>query len=383
VARGLPYRLAFGVLAAALLAPAAHGANYLRLGFDDDTLKWTVRPDGYIGVQRELGAPFTRITIPWRPGLRRTNRLVATYLDRAARAGRLRQKVVLAVFGHAAQAPLDAQSREQYCGFVRSLFAAAPDTAAVVIWNEANSPRYWPQGPEGGAAAYDSLLARCYDVLHALRANVNVVDSTASHYDPAGFITRLGEAYRASGRTRPIIDTFGHNPYPEFAAEDPWATHPAGGTIGEGDYARLMTAITNAFAATAERVPSATWARLWYLEDGFQTEVPWPFGPLYTGRENDRTALPAVALGAKSQATQLTAAIELAYCQPAVSAFFNFTLIDEHRLSGWQSGLLYTNGTRKPSFDAYRRVASAVTNRTVDCSHVVGAALPAAAPRPH
>jgi hypothetical protein len=250
----------------------------------------------------------------------------------------------------------------------------------VVIWNEANSPQYWPPG--AGAPAYEALLARCYDVLHAFRANVNVVDSTASHYDPARFITELGAAYRASGRDRPIIDTFGHNPYPEYAAEDPWAVHTGTGTIGEGDYETLMTAITNAFAATAQRVPSATWARLWYLEDGFQTEVPWPFGSLYTGRENDRTALPAVALGSRSQATQLTAAIKLAYCQPAVSAFFNFRLIDERRLAGWQSGLMYTNGVRKPSFEAYRRVAADVTDRTVDCSNVVGAPSLAAAARP-
>jgi hypothetical protein len=379
VRRGLRHRLVLALVAAAVLAPAAHGANYLRLGFDDDTLKWMVRPDGYVGVQRELGAPFTRIKIPWSRGAVRPGRLVTTYLDRAARAGRLHQKVVLAVYGDASQAPVDARSRDRYCRFVRSLFKAAPDTAAVVIWNEANSPRYWP--PAAGAPAYETLLARCYDVLHAFRANVNVVDSTASHYDPAGFITALGEAYRASGRDRPIIDTFGHNPYPEYAAEDPWATHT--GTIGEGDYATLMAAITDAFRSTAQRVPSATWARLWYLEDGFQTEVPWPFGPFYAGRENDRTALPAVALRGKSQASQLTAAIELAFCQPAVSAFFNFTLIDERRLAGWQSGLMYTNGARKPSFDAYQEVAAAVANRTVDCSHVVGAPSPAAAPRPH
>jgi len=381
VRRGAPYRLILVVLVAATVVPVARGANYLRLGFDDDTLKWMMRPDGFVGVQRELGAPFTRITIPWRRGDVRPGSRVGTFLDRAARAGRLHQKVVLAVYSGADQAPTDARSRKQYCRFVRSLFTRAPDTAAVVIWNEANSPRYWP--PRAGAPAYEALLARCYDELHAFRSNVNVVDSTASHYDPAGFIAELGQAYRASGRDRPILDTFGHNPYPEFAAEDPWATHTGSGTIGEGDYATLMAAITDAFGSTAQRIPSATWARLWYLEDGFQTAVPWPFGPLYSGHENDRTALPAVAPGSKSQATQLTAAITLAYCQPAVSAFFNFTLIDEHRLAGWQSGLMYTNGTRKPSFDAYKQVAAEVVNRAVDCSKVVGAAKAAASPGPH
>jgi len=59
-------RLALAVAVLLTLVPAAHGANYLRLGFDDDRLKWMARPNADVAVQRELGAPFTRITIPWR-----------------------------------------------------------------------------------------------------------------------------------------------------------------------------------------------------------------------------------------------------------------------------------------------------------------------------
>jgi hypothetical protein len=47
---------------------------------------------------------------------------------------------------------------------------------------------------------------------------------------------------------------------------------------------------------------------------------------------------------ALDQATQLRDAIALAYCQPAVSAFLNFGLLDEDRLGGWQSGLLWRDG---------------------------------------
>ena len=362
------------VLLLAVLAPAARAAPYLRLGFDDDRIKWMTKPDSFIALQRELGTPFTRITIPWRRGEVRLRPVVKTYLERAAAAGRLHQKVVLAVYGEAADAPTDAISRGQYCRYVRSLMAGVPAMSAVVIWNEANSPRYWPAG--AGARAYEALLARCWDVLHAARPTVNVVESTASHYDPAGFIGELGAAYRASGRQRPIIDTFGHNPYPDFAAEDPWVTHPQSGTIGEGDYDALLAAITQAFASTAQRVPSDSWRRLWYLEDGFQTAVPWFFSWMYTGlyrgHENDRTVLPAFGLG-RSQSSQLTAAISLAYCQPAVSAFFNFELIDETRLVGWQSGLLYANGIRKPSFGAYKKIAAAASTGSIDCAKVAGA----------
>jgi hypothetical protein len=369
-------RLAAAVLLLLALAPAARAATYLRLGFDDDTIKWMVRPNGFVGAQRELGASFTRIWIPWRRGEVRPAPLARTYLFRAELAALLGQKVVIAVYNTARQAPVDAASRRQYCRYARAAVARLPSASAVVIWNEANSPRYWPQRP--GAAAYEALLARCYDVLHAYRRTVNVIDSTAAHYDPAQFILDLGAAYRASGRQRPLVDTFGHNPYPEYAAEAPWATHPAG-TIGEGDYLTLLAALTQAFGGTAQPVPSAAWPHIWYLEDGFQTAVPPSLARLYTGRENDPSVLPPLTDGV-SQASQLTAAISLAYCQPAVGAFFNFKLVDENRLVGWQSGLMYANGTWKPSFTAFQQVAAAVADKTIDCAQVQGAPAPVTTP---
>ena len=47
------------------------------------------------------------------------------------------------------------------------------------------------------------------------------------------------------------------------------------------------------------------------------------------------------------QSSQIRNALELAYCQPAVGAFFNFQLTDQTDLGGWQSGLLWADGTPK------------------------------------
>ena len=70
---------------------------------------------------------------------------------------------------------------------------------------------------------------------------------------------------------------------------------------------------------------------IWYVEDGFQTVAPPEKRRYYHGRENDLNAVPALdthgEAGAVDQATQLRDAILLAYCQPAVGAFFNFELV--------------------------------------------------------
>ena len=82
-----------------------------------------------------------------------------------------------------------------------------------------------------------------------------------------------------------------------------------------------------------------------------------------------------------TQAKYLAQAFALARKNPRVDMMVWYLIRDEKRLSGWQSGLMYTNGTRKPSFLAFRRVVLAVARGDVDCSKVTGApVLPAAAP---
>jgi hypothetical protein len=204
-----------------------------------------------------------------------------------------------------------------------------------------------------------------------------VISSTASRHDPAGFVFAVGDAYRVSGRTRPLFDTFGHNPYPKDSAEPPWVLHQDSDLIGEGDYETLMNVLQTSFEATPQPVPGTRGVTIWYVEDGFQTVAPTDKRRYYHGRENDRGALPAVASQDEprvvDQASQLHDAILLAYCQPAVAGFLNFVLLDEDRLGGWQSGLLWRDGTRKPSYEAFKAVIAEVRRRNTDCSKVRGA----------
>jgi len=308
-------------------------APKLLVGVDDDTLKWTADPLGIVRWQHSLGAEAVRVWVPWNGEARPTG-VRLTELARTEGAAR-ETHVVLAVFGFARDTPRTARSRARYCGYARSVLELVPNARAVVIWNEANSHAYW----RGTPSEYEALLARCYDALH--RRGLTILDSTASGHEPERFLWAVGVAYRASGRTRPLADAFGHNPYPRTPLESPNATHPSG-FAGEGDYPRLARVLRAAFG----RTPS-----IWYLEDGFQSSVPPRLRSHYYGRENVGLMTPGL------QAKRLDDAIRLAACQPDVHAFFNFELADERSLAGWQSGLIWRGVHRKPAAAAFKTAA--------------------------
>src|SRR5262249_58487204 len=115
---------------------------------------------------------------------------------------------------------------------------------------------------------------------------------------------------------------------------------------------------------------------IWYMEQGFQTTIDPAKSAYYRGTETDPQLLPpwlartpAGTDGlAPDQATQLRDALQLAYCQPAVGAFFNFELADETSLAGWQSGVLWSDLTPKPSYVAFRTAVRRVVSGRVDCA---------------
>ena len=233
-----------------------------------------------------------------------------------------------------------------------------------MIWNEVNSPAFWrPQ--RNAPAEYAALLGRCWDFLHRMRSDVNVISSTAPRHLPLRFLRDLGDAYERSGRTRPLVDSFGHNPYPQHAAESPSVAH-LDGYVGQGDYPTLLRVLRESFAGTPQPAPGERGVTIWYLETGFQWVAAVRRPALLRSRERAE-ALPALADSGVDQAQQLRDAIELAYCQPAVGALFNFQLADERRLGGWQSGVLWANWRPKPSYAAVRDVVKDVHSRSVPC----------------
>jgi hypothetical protein len=199
------------------------------------------------------------------------------------------------------------------------------------------------------------------------------------------FIKQMGVAFRASGRSERLFDTVGQHVYQNSFRERPFLIHTTGTVIAEGDWNKLVQTLQEAFAGTAQPVPGpgcdVTCVPIWYLESGFQTAVPPDKAAYYTGTENIVTipdfaggeaefpnASPLSTSLAPDQATQLRYAVRLAYCQPYVGAIFNFLLRDEARLVGWQSGVLWADGTTKGSFASLASVVADASNHAISCA---------------
>ncbi len=382
---------------------AASAGPGLILGVADDDLKWTEDTKTVVVNHQAIGFKAVRMTLKWLPGQTKLDDDGRTYMRRAQAAAKLGHRVVVGIFGDAATPPLLPEFRTQFCSYAQDALSRAKNIDDVVIWNEANSALFWrPQ--KDAAATYEALLAECYDTLHKYRRTVNVISSTSPHEDPGRFLHEVGVAYRTSGRTLPIFDTLGHNAYPETTRESPLATHPGLLSLDQGDYVRLMGVLATAFGGTAQPVPgegsittpgSGTGSRalpplerpvtIWYLEDGFETVVPSDKRSGYTGAESNRQLIQPIAPKVRSaivvpdQASQLKDAVELAFCQPAIGAFFNFQFSDEVSLAGWQSGLLWADSTPKPSYELVKTLFASIAEATIDCSRFP---VSATGPRP-
>jgi chitodextrinase len=138
-----------------------------------------------------------------------------------------------------------------------------------------------------------------------------------------------------------------------------------------------------AFDGTGQPLPGEGSTSLWYTEWGVQTAVPAAKATSYHSTENALT-LPdyaggeptTPAPGEETQApdlyTQALDAVRLAACQPHVGAFFNFLLVDEPHLAGWQSGALWADLTQKASAEAFRQVFGEAAAGTVNCGALKG-----------
>jgi hypothetical protein len=390
-----------GVLAVAFQAAPALAGPGMIVGADEDSFVWGDSQQAASNA-RMLGLRAVRITRQWHPG---ESKVTADFQDTIYRiVGDVSGlRIVVSLYGRPEDAPRTDDARRQYCGYLADLTGVNPQITDFVIWNDPNDQSFWtPQYDADGSSAapadYEALLATCYDALHAANPLANVISTavskaspnpggfTVGYHPPATWISKLAEVYKASGRTKPIFDTFGYIPKALGSAERPWTKHADATAFGIGDYDSLVAALTTGFQGTTQPVPGQSGTAIWYLAQGYQSAPDSAHAGQYTGTENDSSPVAALSPNEASdtgsgpgldQPLQLADAMKIAYCQPFVGAFFNFHLVDEKDLAGWQSGVYWPDGSPKPAYQALKRTTGQVNARTIDCGASAANGIPA------
>ena len=336
----------------------------------------------YADISRDAGFNAAMVSATWSRGQRRPPARLMTVLRHVSVAAqRAHLKLFVLVWhGLARETPRTPAERADFAAFAAATVKALPNTRHVVVGNEPNLDTFWkPQfgatGLDLAASGYEDLLARSYDAIKAVDHDVLVIGGSLSPrgadrphgsrptHSPTSFIRDLGAAYRASGRTKPLMDAFALHPYMEASRFPPTTRHPKNTSITIADYPKLVALLSEAFKGTDQRGATLP---IYYTEFGVQTRVPLRKLSAYDdsgspGRSDSVTFA--------RQADYYRSALELTYCQPTVRGLFLFHTFDETDLAGWQSGLYFADGTPKPSLPVFKRTVADLRNgRFPTCS---------------
>jgi hypothetical protein len=368
------------LLAAFVLAPAAHaGGPTLTLGAAEDVVRSSslVEAKAQMTLLQLAGFRAVRVTSIWKPGELAPSASERRILENVAAAAELSNVRVYVSIFHAGSrtTPLTPEDRTQFAAFAADLARTYPSFRDVIVGNEPNLNRFWlPQfaadGSGASAPAYLTLLAETYDALKAVSPGVRViggalaprgVDRPGTGRDtisPTRFIRELGAAYRASGRTAPVLDVFAFHPYADNSSRSPDLPPSDPDHLGLVDYPKLVALLAEAFDGTAQAGSSLP---ILYDEFGVEAVIPAAKASLYSGTEPATTRPVTEAI----QAAYYLRALELAFCQPNVTGIFLFHSHDETALTAWQSGLYYADGSPKTSLPAVREALSATRGGSI------------------
>ena len=362
------------LIALALLASLAAGCggrsarpHPIVVGAVEDAAKFG-DPAAKMALARDAGYRAIVMSSVWSPPLETpspTELAALRAASDAARAAGIRP--IVAVYSFSAATPTTAAARAQFAAYAASIVRSLPSVQDVIVGNEPNLNLFWlPQfGPDGAdvaASGYLALLAETYDALKRARPSLNVIGGALSArgsdrpagtrptHSPTRFIEDLGIAYRASGRNRPVMDSFSLHPYPEDSSIAPDFAHPKSTAIGLADYDKLVDLLGTGFDGTAQRGSSLP---IVYGEYGLQTVIPPAKGPVYSGAEQPTTK----PIDEAAQARAYADALAIAACDPTVSMLLFFHVSDEQELERLQTGVFYADDTPKSSLRAVARAA--------------------------
>jgi hypothetical protein len=166
------------------------------------------------------------------------------------------------------------------------------------------------------------------------------------------WIKALGDAYRSSGRSKPLFDEWSWHCYPNVNTDEV-ETGYAWPNTGCVNAARVKLALWDAFHGTGQPTlpgyPADTTgstlygstARMFIDETGWQVDTTGR--PGYTNTEN----VPVVSEA--KQAEDYEKLVHLANCEPTLTAFHIFHEIDEADRTGFQSGVLWVDFSERAS----------------------------------
>ena len=337
----------------------------------------------FFSTLKDIGLSANRITILWDPAA--PNQILNkasldVWMPQATISG---VRVMFAVYpAHARDITSSPDANAQFASFLQQLAQAYPQVQDFIVGNEPNLSRFWqPQfnadGSGASGAAYEAFLAQSYDALKAVDPSIRVIglglsprgndDANASSNistSPVRFLHDVAAAYKASGRTKPLMDELAFHPYPNQNT-DPLSRGYLWPNAGLVNLDRIKQAVWDGFNgsgqpvfAQAGRAESAAGEtlKLDLDETGWQVGVLGNLVGLYFGKESVPT------IDEATQASIYADVVKLVSCDSSIRSLNFFHLIDEKNLDRWQSGFLRADGTRRPAYDAVKNAIAQSAN---------------------
>jgi len=358
------------VLASACVALALSGAAAgTTFGVADDAGKYADdHGAGFFDMLTELGMTENRIAVFWDPA-DPTDIVDKAFLDRSIpNAARRGIEVIFAIYPLKARGLVDTPNGVQlFAEYAAKVARRYPYVRKIICLNEGNQPRFHqPQFDEAGSGisghVQEQAMAACYDALKAVDPGITVIAfglsprgnddfdavSNVSH-SPIRFLQEVGDAYRASGRTKPIADEVSIHCYPNLNTDAPSVGY-VWPKVGCVNFDRFKQAWWDAFHGTAQPLfreagqSGGPFVRIYVDEVGYQARIAPEKVGLYTGTEN------VPVIDEATQGMWYAQLVALMACDPNVALLNFFHAVDETSLPAWQSGLVLPDGTRRASF---------------------------------
>jgi hypothetical protein len=322
----------------ALSVPSA--AQAAEPGLSPD-LTWgtsTADQDRTAAAVKDVGSRWVRLNVEWNATETSPDTYdswMLSHYDRGIALARAAgQKVLMLVSQSPAWASGSSnkqsppQNPADYADFVRFLAARwAGKVDAWEVWNEPNIDRFWPTGPD--PAKYTALLKAAYPAIKSADPNAKVVFAGPSTND----YNFIEGAYAAGAKG--YFDVMATHPY---SCNSPESVSQSNGRISQFSYLGYRE-IRKSMLARGDDKP------IWFTEFGWSTSTQ------------------QCGVSEATQADYLTKAFKLAAQDPYVQVAFWYNFRNNywsHDADDIESryGLLRTDYSHKPSYDAFKACAA-------------------------